>query len=346
MHRSVICVFLCFILISLAPWVSAANMEEDPDLTTVIVDQAADLPDGVYTPDSFAFSGGSGRVKITCPEVRVEDGLAYAVIQYSSSSYAYLKASGKIIYPEIIDGKSVFTIPIALNRNNQIFGLTTKMSSPHEIEYILFVGLSNAGNVQDWLDMLDSEAPEIPGFVFQDEIPAAENLKLYRYDRDALLFEIDTGMDGTAAENAEEELSAADSLAAMYRARVLKYFAVPEDAEIPAGLEKHVILIQKPVSGICAASAYAADIPELCAAMNQELDGIPYAGSYDAPDYKALLLNKTKLLLADEAILPALRSSMGDRLAALGIAAIVDCRTADTQDAWQMLYSLLFNSEE
>lgn len=337
---------LCILLIAFVPC-AAGETVDDPDLTTAIVDQTADLPDGVYVPDSFAFSGGTGKVKITCPEVRIEDGLAYAVIQYSSSSYAYVKASGKIIYPEITDGKSVFTIPVALNQNNRILGLTTKMSSPHEIEYTIFVSISAAGGTQEWADALDNSAPEIPGFTAQEEIacPNADNLKIFRYSRGALLFEVDTGLAADIRE-ASGEMTAADQQAALYQQRVLKYFAVPQDAEVPAGLEKHLIILSLPLDSICAGSDWAAALPGICATINWETDGIPYAGSYSAPDYKTLLLSKTKLLVADSSVLSALRGPMCDRLAALGIAAIVDCRTEAAQEDWQMLYQLLQNTEE
>lgn len=346
MTRNILRLFpllLCVLLIS-ATACAVAEMVDDPELTTAVVDQAADLPDGSYTPDSFSFSGGTGRVKITCPEVQIQDGLAYATIQFSSSSYAYVKASGKILYPEIIDGKSVFTVPVALNRNNRILGLTTKMSSPHEIEYTIFISLSPA---QEWVDALDEQAPEIPGFTAMEEIPCpnAENLKIFRYDQDALLFEVDTGMDGIAAD-ASEDMTAADHQAALYRRRVLKYFASPQDTDIPAGLEKDVILISLPLNGVCTGSEWFAEFPNVCASMNHEQEGVPYAGSHEAPDYKTLLVSKTKLILADSSILPALRDTMCDRLAALGICAIVDCRTESTQEDWQLLYELLLNTEE
>ena len=36
----------------------------------------ARLEDGRYMPDQFGFSGGTGKVTISCPEVSVQDGRA------------------------------------------------------------------------------------------------------------------------------------------------------------------------------------------------------------------------------------------------------------------------------
>ena len=36
--------------------------------------EGAALPDGEYAPDGFSFSGGTGKVTITCPRVVVENG--------------------------------------------------------------------------------------------------------------------------------------------------------------------------------------------------------------------------------------------------------------------------------
>ena len=48
------------------------------------VDSATTLADGVYTPDGFSFSGGSGKVTISCSKITVTNGQAYATIAFSS----------------------------------------------------------------------------------------------------------------------------------------------------------------------------------------------------------------------------------------------------------------------
>lgn len=133
-----------------------------------------------------------------CDKVTVKNGQAYATIRFVSSSgnppqYSYVKASGNTYYSN--DG-STFTIPVELNKNNRILGMTTKMSSAHEIEYIIFVQLkTNANNQKDNTDgkTLSTEAPEIMGLTFQEEIKLehAQYLKLFRYEGNIVLAEID-----------------------------------------------------------------------------------------------------------------------------------------------------------
>ena len=59
----------------------------------------AALADGVYTPDKFSWSGGTGKVSISCTKITVTGGQAYATIVFSSGSYGYVKANGNTYYP-------------------------------------------------------------------------------------------------------------------------------------------------------------------------------------------------------------------------------------------------------
>ena len=72
-----------------------SKYESDLSGSTSTVDSSTGLPDGVYTPDSFSWSGGTGRVKISCNKITVKNGQAYATIVFSSNSYAYVKANGR-----------------------------------------------------------------------------------------------------------------------------------------------------------------------------------------------------------------------------------------------------------
>ena len=108
------------------------------------VDDSTDLSDGAYQPDAFRFSGGTGRVTITCPEVTVKDGRATATIVFSSKNYGYVKVGGGIYYGESDESTSTFEIPVALNQTTPIVGMTTAMSKPHEITYQLDIALAQA----------------------------------------------------------------------------------------------------------------------------------------------------------------------------------------------------------
>jgi hypothetical protein len=171
---------------------SDAQDETASDSTTDIVDNSTTLPDGSYVPDSFSFSGGTGKVKITCTSVRVEDGLAYAEIRFSSSKYGYVKANAETYYPLSTDDGSVFEIPIELNKNNKVLGMTTAMSSAHEIEYTIYVYIRDAESDQaaDAAEGSESSrskdaAPEIVGLTASDqESVITPYLKIYYYEND------------------------------------------------------------------------------------------------------------------------------------------------------------------
>jgi hypothetical protein len=45
------------------------------------------LEDGTYVPTLFTVSGGTGKVKITCPEVGLTEGASQAQIEFSSPHY-------------------------------------------------------------------------------------------------------------------------------------------------------------------------------------------------------------------------------------------------------------------
>lgn len=312
---------LSLFLIS-SPCAFAAKVEDDPELATAVVDNTVDLPDGVYTPDCFSFSGGSGKVKITCPEIIVENRLAFARIRFSSSSYAHVRASGKIFYADIVDGKSEFIIPIALNCNNRILGLTTKMGTPHEVEYLILVHYGES-EISAPSDTLDDTAPQFTGFNFLEAVAfeQAENLRIFRYEPQALLFEIDTGVDPASALDEDKNL---------YQQRVLKYLAVPEGTELPAGAEKLYIIIRLP-STVCSLTDRTENY-----GLTPTLTLSP-----DNLDYRTLLLEKIQLVICDEALLPELREKLADRFTTLGIPVLVDCSTEETQDDWMLLYRLL-----
>ena len=186
---------------------------------TAAVDNSTSLPDGVYTPDSFSFSGGSGRATITCRQVTVQNGQAYATIAFSSKNYGYVKAAGGIYYPTFEGGVSNFTIPIQLNQNNTIIGMTTAMSAAHEVTYTIFVYIA-AAEGKDAADVVDNEtigesnkmdetAPTIIGVSGGEEIKLehAEYLKMFSYDNGMVLIEIDRAKDTVleSEETAKEE---------------------------------------------------------------------------------------------------------------------------------------------
>ena len=339
--------------------------EEDTTGSTTVVDNSTTLKDGVYTPDNFSFSGGSGRARIICTKVTVKNGKAYATIQFVSASgsptaYTYVKASGSIYYSA---GNSVFTIPVELNKNNHILGMTTKMSAAHEIEYTIFVELKDKdakpGTTKS--DALSTEAPDIMGLTFVEEIKLehAEYLKLFRYEDGIVLAEIDLTKDtvldtdearkalaeadkaaqaaasGTAAAVEEESTDnaqiKADYVSELYKQPILRYLLVPEDTELPAGLEKEYLIVTLPSKSLFLMDEAPLDTLEAFDSLgiikvlgvketeNKTLskalsDGdLVYGGTWDKPIYKALIKAETDLVLTSGKLLPLSEETLKER---------------------------------
>ncbi len=188
---------------------SESKYESDTSGSTKAVNSKTKLKDGVYKPDKFSWSGGTGKVNITCDKVTIKNGQALATIVFSSSAYQYVKANGNKYLPTHTGGKSIFVIPVELNKNNTIIGMTTKMSAAHEITYSILVYLAAAdgdgsGSVSGDGGLnfgtnkkLDEKAPDIIGLEYKSEtkLDYAKYFKIYHYDKDVTLLEIDMTKD-------------------------------------------------------------------------------------------------------------------------------------------------------
>ena len=253
------------------------NSSASASSTTSSVNNSTSLKDGTYKPDRFSWSGGSGRLAyIRCTKITVKGGKAYATIEFSSSKYDMLKASGRT-YHKSGGGNSKFTIPVKLNANNTIIGRTTAMSQPHWIRYTIFIYKKGAGAGKDTgksadTKKLSSEAPELLGLEFKEEIEVkhAKYFRIYKYEQDIILIQIDQATDTALykeeKKDDEEESASDDSEGVieydedgniiarsqneiteeLYENNVVNYLVVPEGVEVPAGLDKECIIIQQP----------------------------------------------------------------------------------------------------
>lgn len=356
-----------------------SKYESDLSGGTSKVDSATTLADGVYTPDGFSFSGGSGKVTISCSKITVTNGQAYATIAFSSPYYGYVKANGNKYMANVSGGSSIFTIPVELNKNNTIIGMTTRMSVAHEISYNIFISLAAAkkggstssstgfvkadgtiSTISTDNSKLDTTAPEIMGLEYKAEtkLAYAEYFKMYHYDEGITLLEIDMTKDterdpekqteddkkaedtNTAAATDEEEAAAAsdskktgtekakdltEKTKELYEGNVVKYLIVPKDVEIPAGLDKDMIVIQLPVEKAYVASEDALklldeqlDAAESIKAVGMEqkdcqIENIAKAmedkkiffdGAFDDLDYKALVKDEIDFAILPSEFLP------------------------------------------
>ena len=377
-----------------------SKYEADLNGGTARVNSATTLADGVYTPDKFSWSGGTGKVSISCTKITVTGGQAYATIVFSSGSYGYVKANGNTYYPTTTGSTSTFVIPVELNKNNTIIGMTTKMSTAHEISYSIFIYLSAAakadgttvsGETNLSADTLDEKAPEIMGLSYQSEtkVEHAEYFKIYHYDQGITLLEIDQRKDEDTKETKTKDTKedtdsgltpAQEEQLALYKAKIVRYLIVPEDAEIPAGLDKEMIVIQKPKKSAYVGSEEVLEILDKLNATDQitsvgvkqkncKVEGIAkamkakkiiYAGTYKKPENKKLMKSKCDLAILSNKILPDEKNEkkmsvedqqkryeeLAEKFVLLDVPMIVD-RSADEEkdDAkaeWSKVYEAIF----
>ena len=374
---------------------NVSKYESDTSGSTSHVDSATALKDGVYTPDRFTWSGGTGKVQITCNKVTIQNGQAYATLVFSGDHYQYVKANGNKYYTTKGGGSATVVIPVALNQNNKIIGMTDKMSVAHEIEYTIFIYLAaaNGGTSANGTDVstssnqkLDEQAPEIIGLEYQSEtkLDYAEYFKIYHYDQGIVLLEIDMTKDTardpekaeeTKSENEKsaedkeksskkkvasvtinrsedsknsdaeskvdasaEESAASDNngtseqelAAELYKGNVVKYLIVPEDVEVPVGLEQDMIIVKKPTDhtyaesdeilnmmkdldlldniaavGMKSKDCTVSEIADKMKAKDGEKNAeVAYAGTADKLKLKNLVKSEVNLVLFTGDILP------------------------------------------
>ena len=180
----------------------------DGNKGTSAVNNSTSLKDGTYKPDKFRWSGGSGRLSyIRCTKIVVRGGKAYATIEFGSSKYDSLKASGRT-YSRSGGGNSKFTIPVKLNANNTIIGRTTAMSQAHWVRYSIYIYKKGAGAGKSGSEegddghvtstkKLSSKAPDLMGLEFKEEVEVkyAEYFKIFKYEQGIILIEIDQASD-------------------------------------------------------------------------------------------------------------------------------------------------------
>ena len=79
-------------------------------------------PDGIYVPAVFNYSGGSGRVTISCEEVELSGGEAIASIAFSSPNYEYIRVDDLKITGEYTEKTSTFKVPVKLDEEMTLIG--------------------------------------------------------------------------------------------------------------------------------------------------------------------------------------------------------------------------------
>ena len=303
------------------------------------VNSSTSLKDGTYTPDKFSWSGGSGRTSISCSKVTVKNGEAYAIISFSSDSYAYVKASGSKYYGSVVDGRSTFEIPVNLNTNNKIVGMTTAMSADHEIEYTIYVYIAGAKDSANTAESTQAEqAAQIIGlnYVSADTIEYGKLFKVYRYEGGCTAIDV---------------------------VNASKYLIVPEEAELPVGIDEEAVIIRRPILSVHSSSENALEMLQMIIGDDPEPEITVAAWDYTAPDYTTLLLNACDLAIMPEIFaepdegeeplteeVTAAIADVHERLDMLGIPMFVDRSADEETDAakleWIKVYGILLDCEE
>lgn len=113
------------------------------------VDTLAELSDGSYTCEVRS-EGGTGKNSALSPcTVTVQDGKATALLTWTSKSLDYMLVNGEKLLPLSNDDGSTFEIPVAsLDVPMNVTVDTLAMSTPHEVEYVLYFNAATVAAVQ------------------------------------------------------------------------------------------------------------------------------------------------------------------------------------------------------
>jgi iron complex transport system substrate-binding protein len=347
------------------------------------------LSDGTYVPTMFTAEGGTGKVIITCPEVVLSGEDVQALIEFSSPHYEWVKVDGVQFDPENADEadrkNSVFRIPAVLDEKLKISALTTAMSEPHEIEYTLFISLtqkdeSGTGGDKEaeaaegksaeektaeektaeekTAEEKKSEPPAIEGLVYVEsmETAFAETFDIYTYrlsdgsaeDTCRLIDVHDSGSYLILPESGSAGKSAAWQKTA--------------DA-VPAS----ITVLQAPLDNLYVAATSSMALFDAAGAIEQvkltgtKADGwyidapkkalaegrMTYAGKYSAPDYELLAASDCQLAVESMMILHT--PEVKEKLEELGIPVFIDTSSNEShpmgRTEWVRLYGVLTGHE-
>ena len=307
---------------------------------------------GEYVPRDFHFEGGSGRVEISCPKVTVEKDGAIAELVFDSKNYTYVKIGEKTYYKENEgEDESIFHIPVERDREMSILAQTMAMSTPHEIEYKIYVSSYPAAAEEEKAEkgtkgqqaVVLSDPKELQGLELKDELELkyAKCFHVYNYEDDYRLIQV---------ENSGE------------------YLLTPEGKEAPLGLPDSIVVLKAPFKHIYMAATsvmsliYALEAEDSIAFSGADIDGwhiegpgedmksgrLQYAGKYSAPDYERLVGGSCDLAVESTMILhtPDVKEKLND----LGIPVFIDNSSYENDPLgrmeWIKLYGVLLGAED
>ena len=317
--------------------------------------EASGLPEGEYAPDGFTFSGGTGKVTISCPRLAVADGAVTATLVFSSPNYPKVTVDGVEYTATHEEKNSIFEIPVRVNEDMTVVGTTTAMSTPHDVEYVIHI----------WVGQAPTEVPE------DDEdaaaAPQAPSVALAERDRalPGLVWQSEM-----ALRYAHE--FAVDYYEGGYKLLTIgdgnRYLVVPEGGDVPAGLDGGIGIIRQPLNNVYLAATAAMalfdavdglDVIRLSgtqaegwyienAAAAMKRGDMLYAGKYSAPDYELLMGMGCPLAIESTMILHT--PKVQEMLEQLGVTVFIEHSSYEShplgRTEWVKLYAAMLNRED
>lgn len=285
-------------------------------------------------PDSFSFTGGTGRVQITCQGIRTgEDGQTYATIAFSSPNYSTVRVGDRQYDCTCDEESSTVEIPVNINQGTVIYGTTTAMSAAHEVEYTLYVEVSTS----------ETDIVRIPGLTWEYSMEPvyAEGFSVDYYAGGYALIDVRNGG---------------------------RYLVVPEGMSVPEGLDPEITVLQQPLENVYLAATSAMALFDALDALDMirlsgtDTDGwyienaraamergdILFAGKYSEPDYELLLTEGCDVAI--ESTMISHSPKVQELLELLGIPVFVDRSSYEEhplgRTEWIKLYGVLADKEE
>ncbi len=341
--------------IAIATWSGKASKWYD---RTLMLDSATLSPADDSVP-SFAFTGGSGRVSITCPLVLAAGGRNVATIVFSSSNYTYAQCDGIKYFNQNPGGSSTFQIPVTLNGTTEIQAETVAMGDPRVIAYTLYLYTdgTDAAQAAGIAGPQSTQPPQtdVPG---KSDISTPLNIAGLAYEKTLPL--------DFATCFAVHDYAGGYSVIRVADGR--DYLTVPEGMPVPDGVGDSLVVLQQPLNRM-----YLAATSAMC--LFESLNGLPhirfsgseaedwfveaaiqamksgdivFAGKYSAPDYELLLAGGCDLAIESTMILHAPEAQ--EKLEALGIPVWVDVSSSEPEPLgrteWIKVYGTLLGAQE
>ncbi len=326
--------------------------------------------EGIFTPTRFDWSGGSGRVSISCEKVTVSGGEAVAEITFSSPNYEYVRVEDEKIFGDHTDKTSTFSVPVELDTDMELVGCTTAMSKPHEISYTIYISIDDkysSGEVDEASSELcekvndsrisenanaDLTAPDIAGlsYKYSMKLDYAKCFAVHYYINESDI----NGVSG----NTYRLISVLDGR---------KYLIVPEGCAVLDDLSKEITVLKQPITHVYLAATSAMslfdvlDETSLIRYTGTDISGwdieapreaiesgkMTFAGKYSAPDYEMLIDGGCDLAIESTMILHSPETK--EQLEKVGIPVFIDWSSYESsalgRTEWVKLYGALTGHE-